>query len=354
MIGVGIIGIPVLKGILDRVSQEVDLTIYSFIPINKEDVPRGVRVRCLPRNIHQRIKYVLLGALFVRDHFRRPYHVVHAQSAFPGGVLARILGKLFRLPWMVTLIGGEVEAIPAIPFGDLLNPKLKRITISVCAEAGALTVMSKYQADSVRRNLGIERGITVLPYAPVVQLWADKKITHPVQLLHIGYYHPVKNHKMLLETARELLGKIPFKLTIIGDNYGPAFTEVIQQMRLTDSVDVMGYLPYEEISAHYLRCHILLHTSWYEGLPTVAFEAMAHGVAVCSTSVGLVNDLSGSHCVAVPPGDHVALANGVLGLVENPQRYEEIRRRAYAWAQANDQQHYVKQMVGLYRELSAE
>src|SRR5687767_14831150 len=125
IIGVGIIGIPVLTEILNRLSKDFAITVYSFIPIEGGKVPL-IRIRCLPKfPIHQKLQYIFLGLWFTLDNFISPYQVIHAQSAFPGGVLARWLGKLFHIPWMVTLIGGEVEAIPYVPFGDLLNPKLK-------------------------------------------------------------------------------------------------------------------------------------------------------------------------------------------------------------------------------------
>jgi glycosyltransferase involved in cell wall biosynthesis len=354
LIGVGIIGIPVLSEILQRISQEADVTIYSFIPLEKDCVPVGIRVRYLPRKIHQRIKYCLLGARFVVDHFTRPYDVVHAQSAFPGGILARALGKVFKIPWMVTLIGGEVEAVPTIPFGDLLNVKLKKPTIRVCAEARILTVMSGYQAQSVRNNLGIQRDIKVLPYAPTVGPLDEKSITHPVKLLHVGFHHPVKNQRMLLDTAAKLAGKIPFKLTIIGANYGEEFRRSIRDLNLEELVDIKGTQTYAQMQQHYREAHMLIHTSWYEGLPTVAFEAMASGTVVCGTHVGILADFSGRFCRTVDPGDDARLASVILEIANDPTQFAQLRRDAYNWAQANDCSFYVREMLEIYQALAGQ
>jgi glycosyltransferase involved in cell wall biosynthesis len=352
IIGVGVVGIPVLAGIIEKLAQRYSITVYSFIPVKNERLSTQIRIRCMPNfPIHQRIKYVLLGLWFVVDHMLLPYAVIHAQSAFPGGVLARFLGKYFKIPWMVTLIGGEVESISDIPFGDLLNRKLRRITYNVCNEAQYLAVMSGYHALSVRKNLNLTRDIEVLPYAPLVKSIDSKEITTPVKLLHVAYCHPVKNQDMLLSTISKLITHVPLHLKIIGANYGELFRKKVQALNLNEYVTIVGPKPYEDLVEYYNEAHILLHTSWYEGLPTVAFEAMAHGVVVCGTRVGIMADLAETHCLAVEPGDDEKLVQVVLRVIEDRELFQRLRENAYAWAKENDLNHYVNRITGLYEQM---
>jgi glycosyltransferase involved in cell wall biosynthesis len=351
IIGVGVIGIPVMTEILNKLSKDFSITVYSFISINGSNVP-DIKIRCLPQfPIHQKLKYIALGLLFVLDNFASPYHVIHAQSAFPGGVMARWLGKVFNIPWMVTLIGGEVEEMPEVPFGDLLNPKLKLLTQKVCREASILTVMSRFHANSVKNFLGGDRSIEVLPYAPKSKEWYDKQIGLPVRLLHIAYHHPVKNHAMLLATVRDLVEKIPLELTIIGANYDETFVKQVKNLGLEPFIKIEGPKAYDEIGPYYVNAHILLHTSWYEGLPTVAFEAMAYGTVVCGTRVGIISDFDGNLCLAVNAGDSSALAEAVHFLVSHPKEYQMMRKKAHEWAASNDINYYAKKMTGLYNHL---
>lgn len=350
--GVGVVGIPVLREILNRLSAHVEITVYSFVPVKSTDLIPGIRMRCMPRfPIHQRLQYLVLGIWFVMDHFRTRYHILHAQSAFPAGVLTRALSKLFGIPWLLTLIGGEVEAMPDIPFGTLLDKKLRQITYKVCSEANRLTVMSGYQAASVAANLNLHRSIQVLPYAPLSKPLNEKKITFPVRFLHVANYHPVKNHDMLLSAISRLKDQIPFELTIVGANYDEKFLEKVKTLHLMECIKIEGARSYEEMEMFYESAHILLHTSWYEGLPTVAFEAMAYGTVVCGTHVGIMADLSETHFVTTGLDDDAAFAKAVLDLVKDPARYQTLRNKSHAWATENDANHYVSQMMTWYRQL---
>jgi glycosyltransferase involved in cell wall biosynthesis len=351
IVGVGVIGIPVLSKILSDISQHYDITIYSFIHVDRSKGHERITIRSVHGRIHQRLRYLILGAWFILDHLRYRYHALHAQSAFPGGVMARFFGKLFNIPWMVTLIGGEVEAMPHVPFGDLLNKKLRSVTTKVCSEAHLLTVMSEFQANSVKSNLNLQRDIKVLPYAPEVSTWYEKQVTFPVKLLHVAYHHPVKNHDMLLSTIQKLVGEMPFKLTIVGANYDEKFRRKIRQMDLQDYVEIKGAQSYALMQSHYREAHILLHTSWYEGLPATAFEAMANGTVVCGTHVGIMADFSGTYCLTVPPGDDTQLAQKVLALVYDASRYATLRKTAHEWAKANSSTHYVNQLQQWYEAL---
>jgi len=352
IIGVGMVGIPVLMEILIGMSAHFQITIYSFIPIDKFKVPLGIRIRCMPRvPVHQRLKYFLVGIWFSIDHARSSFEVIHAQSAFPGGVMARFLGKLYRIPWMVTLIGGEVEAMPEVPFGDLLNHRLKNITYRVCSEAKVLTVMSEFQASSVRNNLNLKRKIEILPYAPPVKRLQEKEIVFPVKLLHVAYHHPVKNHEMLLLVLSRLVKQVACNLTIVGANYGQAFLKRMEELKLQDHIKMCGPKPYDEMERFYHESHILIHTSWYEGLPTVAFEAMANGSVVCGTHVGIMADLSRTHCLTVLPGRDEDLSEIILGLIYNSERYKQLRKNAHGWAKDHDLNNYIDQMTHLYDEI---
>jgi glycosyltransferase involved in cell wall biosynthesis len=95
----------------------------------------------------------------------------------------------------------------------------------------------------------------------------------------------------------------------------------------------------------------LIHTSWYESLAVVAFEAMANGVVVCSTHVGIMSDLAGTHCLTAEPGNEQQLADSILGLIDDSLRYEQLRVNAYKWAKDHDSNYYVSQLSEIYHQL---
>ncbi len=60
-------------------------------------------------------------------------------------------------------------------------------------------------------------------------------------------------------------------------------------------------------------------------------EAMASGVVVCGTNVGILADLGEQFGVIAPPKDDSGLASRILNLIEDEARYLRITQNAYQW-----------------------
>lgn len=119
----------------------------------------------------------------------------------------------------------------------------------------------------------------------------------------------------------------------------------------SDKVRFEGYVDHERMEEFYRRADVLLHTSRYESQGMVVAEAMASGVLVAGTSVGLVSDLAGECCVAVPPKNADALATAVLELLRNKERMEHMRDNAYRWSRHHSLANSSEEVMGLYQKL---
>lgn len=350
MVGSGVLdqGIPVMAKTLQKLSESVDITVYSFIPIARSKVPGMIRIRYAPSFLPGFLKFYWLYLLFCLDHVRRKYDCIHAQSPFPAGKLALKINALFHVHWTTSVHAGEIAELPDQHFGDWRKVHLKNITRQVCEKSDQLVFMSNWQARDLGRNLGMQRKICILPRGVGVSKLPEKKLSSPVQLLYVGFYHPIKNQEMLLEVLKILSKKLPCELKIVGANYGDEFKAMISNLNLDNIVTIVGVRPYDEMKKYYEHADFLLHTSWFEGLPMVAIEAMAHGAVVCGTQVGIMADLSGDCCVTVPTGDAEGMAKAVQGLVENPVRYEALRLCGHAWAKDHDLNWHVGELIKLY------
>jgi glycosyltransferase involved in cell wall biosynthesis len=63
-----------------------------------------------------------------------------------------------------------------------------------------------------------------------------------------------------------------------------------------------------------------------EGLPRVLLEAMARGLPCIASNIGGIPELLDAS-ERVPPGDAVALADGICTLRQDPQRLTELSAR---------------------------
>jgi 1,2-diacylglycerol 3-alpha-glucosyltransferase len=171
--------------------------------------------------------------------------------------------------------------------------------------------------------------------------------------LHVAYSHPVKDADTLLRTFRRVSEECDCRLVIIGRGHREGRTSaLIEQLGLSGLVELIEPVSNKALHQHLARAHFLLHTSRYESQGVVFNEAMASGVVVCATRVGLVADLGDEYCITAPPGDAAGLARAILGVIREPHRYEHLRARAHEWSAAHDLRWMVEQHKNLYRRLA--
>ncbi|HEY8938501.1 MAG TPA: glycosyltransferase family 4 protein, partial [Cyclobacteriaceae bacterium] len=143
--------------------------------------------------------------------------------------------------------------------------------------------------------------------------------------------------------------KINCTLTHIGEDFhqGEIQKKVIE-MGLTDKVKFVGLIANDKLPEYYHDADILLHTSLYESQAVVVNEAMASGLLVCGTRVGLLADLTDTCCLTVNPGDAEGLAEIVLRLISDTSMISKIRKNAYEWSTAHDLKWTVQQHRAVY------
>jgi glycosyltransferase involved in cell wall biosynthesis len=358
VIGVGILptvssnGIPAFHAALRELAKLHSVTVYSFIPVLKSEA--DIRVRCVyPKKLPQKLQFILLGILFLWDHLFRRFDIIHAQSPFPAGILAHNLSRFLGVPWLLSFHAGEAAEMPEVPYGDLLNPFLRRVNTRVTMLSRFIMTMSEHQAAMVRKNFAIDRELITLPRGIRSNPLKEKTFNLPWKFIHISYNQPVKGVEMLLETIRHVEEFIPCELTIVGGNYGHEFRSQLAKYKLKGAVHIAGPVSNDQAISMMLESDFLIHTSWCEGLPMVALEAMSHGVVVCGTAVGVMSDLSPSCCITVLERDAVALGNKIVQACRDKEIYLSTRMNAWNWISDHDMDWYVKELTNHYKKIIA-
>jgi glycosyltransferase involved in cell wall biosynthesis len=332
-------GIPVLKELFDRLSADFEIVLYSFSSMNEAKALHDIQVRQINFPFPARIKGFLLAVCFVIDHIFRGYNAMFAVSVYPAGYWALKLSHLFKLPTIVQIIGLEAVAMKDIGCGNLLHPKLKRITEEVCIQATVLIAVAEYQKLVALHSLPTSRKIDVLPLRVNYERFQYQKrqIDFPVKFLHIAYYSPIKDQDMMFSTFARISQMMKAELKVIGDGYNiPRVREMLKRLNIEDKVIFTGEIDQFEIPCHFKSSHILFHTARFETGCAVIQEAMASGVAVCGTRVGILADIGDDFAVIVPVGDDEQLAVRTLQLIHDPAWYDRITTNAYQWITTYD------------------
>lgn len=218
--------------------------------------------------------------------------LIHAHWIFPQGTVAVLLGKLFRIPVLVTAHGGDAFALR----GSLLGA-IKRWTIKHCR---AWTSNTQATAAAVGPDLPqphvIPMGIDYKKFASGNAL-AVRAAGEPQKfvLLFVGRLVEKKGVADLLRAVAALPAELSNQAEcwIIGDGTERNRLQALAaDLHIADKVIFYGKLPNSSLPDYYAAADIFIAPSVIdtsgdtEGQGVILLEAMASGTAVVSTLTG--------------------------------------------------------------------
>jgi colanic acid/amylovoran biosynthesis glycosyltransferase len=150
------------------------------------------------------------------------------------------------------------------------------------------------------------------------------------------------------------------RLTIAGE--GPLaeeLQEMARELGIGKSVTFPGFVSQTKLRDLYYQSHLFLHPSVtgangdQEGVPNAILEAMATGLPVAATWHGGIPEAvsDGETGLLVQEGEHEGLADAMLGLAADADRYEALSANAARSVAANwEIQAQTRLLEGLYDE----
>jgi glycosyltransferase involved in cell wall biosynthesis len=268
--------------------------------------------------------------------------VIHAHFAVPTGSVAWMAHQFTGVPYVLTAHLGDVPGGVPEQTGDLFR-WVQPFTVPIWKGAASTTAVSSFVAGLAQKAYGLMPEIIlnglVLPQPPALELH------QPTRLVMVGRMSVQKN-PLTVVRALALLNELPWLCTIIGD--GPLLNEARSEamaLRISDRMEFRGWTSAAEVSDAMRSSDILLMPSLSEGLPMVAIEALAHGLAIVGSRIGGLAD------VAFETGDIrnsrlFDLSDGPAGLAEalrllllDPQALLATRKASLDLASRFDLEH---------------
>ena len=169
-----------------------------------------------------------------------------------------------------------------------------------------------------------------------------------------------KNFSMLIRMMAEFIKQEPHAvLILVGD--GPD-KETYNVQRTTynvkDNVIIEPWRASNDLASFYKCFDALLISSNYEGWGLVATEAMAAGLPVIMTDVGLAGEVvrDDANGRVVPVGDAEAFLAACLDLCEHPEKrraYADAARRTIIEIRPRNQAEYLEQYRKSFEQCGA-
>lgn len=160
-----------------------------------------------------------------------------------------------------------------------------------------------------------------------------------VLLLTVRNLVPRMGLENLLHAIEKLGEEARGLLLLIGGEgpLRPALERVIQDLRLTDRVRLLGFVPEDRLSKYYQAADlVLMPTHELEGFGLVTVEALACGTPVLGTPVGAIPEVLArlDPALLTDGSDSTALADGIRRIlrrfVDQPGEQERLSRKARA------------------------
>ncbi len=284
---------------LSQRGHQVSVITSAFCEYRGANVEAGVRVHRIPagrRRLDRSTKWQMLrfaasGLVFAPRVVRteNPEQVI-AFFTIPSGIVAYWLKALYRLPYVISLRGGDVPDL--VPELNLIHHRLAWLRRTILGSARAVVANSKALAElSARvdpfRVEVIPNGVDSTMFRPP-DLEPSLDPDSPLRILFAGRLQTQKNLELLLDELARLSseGRIGFRLHVAGD--GPLGESLHQQAeRLEIGRHIVWHCWVEKpaLITLYQNVDCFVNPSLYEGLPNTVLEAMACGLPVIASRV---------------------------------------------------------------------
>ncbi len=281
---------------------------------------------------------------------------VHEYPPFYNGIGARLLWNKIGVPYIL-----EIHHIPGYPraadFKEWLYKIATHYLIKYDAiKAEAVRVVNQRQVPEFLINSGVPKEKIVYipsfyidldifrPMDPVRSFARVKgaspedlggatssgvKVKKKYDLIFVGRLAKNKGIDLLLQAISNIKIQMPdIKLLLVGDGPLTNFLKFkIENLKLRDNVTLYGWAKDpKEIAELLNRSRLLIMSSYNEGGPRVVLEAMACGVPVLATRVGIVTDiLKDGESGGIIDWNPVDILQKAAELLGNTSKYQKYR-----------------------------
>lgn len=280
-------------------------------------------------------EFLAMGRLLMKHD----YDLIHAHWILPQGFNAVLLGKLFRVPVVITVHGGDVFALNS----NILQ-RLKRWSLE---SARGVTVNSEFTNSALQALSNSVTKLKKIPMGVDTGTLTEKQMKLADQIRH---QYKKKDSPLLIFVGRlveekgvgDLIGAVailkesfkPVSLLVVGEGQDKSqFEQQVKQLNLENEVLFTGWIEPEDIRSYLAAADIFVGPSktskdgWIEAQGLTFLEAMSVGTTVIATGSGGINE-------TVIDGE-----TGFLVQENNPEQIADVIRRAHVNSEHLDDIH---------------
>lgn len=334
---------------LVKMGHEITVITARFADLPHQETSTNltvIRVPALRRKLDrsgplEQILFILSASFWTLRLVRQlKPKVTLAFFGVPSGAVALFIKLVTKIPYVVSLRGGDVPGFRPYDFGTyhkLIAPLLRIIW----KQASAIVANSNGLRElALKFDARFE--IPVIPNGVDLELYkTDARSAATPRLFSVGRIVHQKGLDLAMH-ALAGLKELNWEWRIAGD--GPqlaALKLLAQKLGIADRVHFLGWQAREQLIEQYHWSNLFLFPSRHEGMPNAVLEAMASGLPVIASRIAGSEELvsNGETGFLFPSEDIEALRDALHKLISDTalrQTMGNVARRhmeeRYSWA----------------------
>jgi glycosyltransferase involved in cell wall biosynthesis len=253
-----------------------------------------------------------------------------------------------------------------IPLEHKLEPELGPIPHRALSYAlrtyklvDRVIVNSRYMYNAVIKWYGVDsRKIVVIPHGVDFKRFSECKIKlaldgDPV-VLYVGKLSKRKGIDILFQAIAKLRLELPgIKLHLVGSGYLNYFQLLAKKLGIGKLAVFHGYVDDLMLPAYYKSADFCVFPSKYESFGIVFLEAMASGIPVIATPVGVAPEIihHSENGILVEPNNPDMLASAILWLSHDRHLRIKLSQNALKTAARYSWDNIADQYIALYKDI---
>jgi glycosyltransferase involved in cell wall biosynthesis len=224
------------------------------------------------------------------------------------------IARGFRVPVVIHVHGsGFHDFVAALPWVLRAYARATLTSADVVVALGDTWARRLEEIAPRARVVAVPNG--VMPHSPVAQPPGGER----VRVLFLGEISAQKGTFVLLDAWQQVMRSVGVdsaELWLAGGGDLEQARRHKQDLGLGDEVQLLGWVPPEDVEALLHASQVLTLPSFQEGQPMAVLEAMARGLCVVASNVGGIPDLIDEDSgILVPAGDVAALATALAHVI---------------------------------------
>jgi glycosyltransferase involved in cell wall biosynthesis len=345
----------------------VTVITSAFGQLPKHEILNGVEIHRVPvfhRKNAETATLLSMASYFPSSLMKgialcrnKKFDVINSHFAVPTGPSAVILSKIFRIPHVLSIHGGDIFD-PSKRLSPHKSWGLHGLVQSIINSSDTILPQSSNIEQNTRKFYRIRKPIRIIPHAikrPAFEVRGRQAFgfsADDILLITIGRLIRRKAiHHLISMISRINDQKV--KLIILGD--GPerrSLEGYAARLGLTQRVSFTGWIAEEEKFQLLNISNVYVSSTLHEGFGLIFCEAMACGLPIVTFDNGGHTDflIDGSSGFLVPAGDLDTLRERVEILAYRP----DLRSRLGSFNKSLVENFFIERCASQYEEVFAE